>query len=198
MSSIIFERFADYILKKEKSKKNFVHKIINQGDYEAKKDYYLQLRIKLINLLKKNKSLEELDELISVVSSKKTNNYRVLIENIQSFLKGRNYKWIDPQKGEINYSGLTVNVNPEIGLLIDGTTYYIKIYFKQQEISIKKVCILEKIMQDFCKEENNNVKLAVWDIKRCKMHFKDSQEIINIDYDLNKEALNWLRYAAEE
>lgn len=198
MAGLIFEKFADYVLKKEKFKKNFVHQVISQGKYEPRQDYYLQLRTRLISLLRKNVSLSELENIIANVSERKTSNYTILIENIQNFLRGKRYTWIEPIKNEIDYSGLIIKVNPEIGLEIDGTIYYIKMYFKQKEISIQKVGILEKMMQDACKTETTNVKLAIWDIRRCKIYSKDSQEEISINYDLQKEALSWLKYANDE
>lgn len=198
MANLIFEKFADYVLKKEKYKKSFVHQTINQGKYEPQQDYYLQLRTRLISLLRKNIPLNELENIIGNISERKTGNYTTLIENIQSFLNGKRYKWVEPIKNEIDYSGLTIKVNPEIGLELDGTMYYIKMYFKQKEISIQKVSILEKMMQDACKTETVNVKLAIWDIRRCKIYSKESEEEISIDYDLQKEALSWLKYANDE
>ena len=68
---IVFERFADFLEKKERFKKTYVHKVINQGVYQPQEDYYLRLRQKLISLFRKHSSLDELDEILKKITPKK-------------------------------------------------------------------------------------------------------------------------------
>ena len=54
---IVFERFADFIEKKPNSKKKYVSKVMNQGQYQPQEDYYLQLRQKLKSVFRNHSSI---------------------------------------------------------------------------------------------------------------------------------------------
>ncbi|DAB14651.1 TPA: hypothetical protein CPU00_08930 [Candidatus Gastranaerophilales bacterium HUM_18] len=195
---IVFERFADFLEKKDRFKKNYVHKVISQGVYQPQEDYYLRLRQKLISLFRKNSSLDELDEILKKITPKKFDNYETLIDQIQNFMQGKTYTWITPPRYQIDYSRLELTVNPEIGLCIEGEDYFIKMYFKKQPLNATKVKVMIKIMQDTFKEDYPNARYAVWDIRQNIFYDKKANEVIKIPYNLKQEALIWLKYASEE
>lgn len=197
-SVIIYEWFANFVTEKPNKRKKYVNKIINKEPYAFEKDYYSVLRIKLISTIKKNKSLIELNQMLKKINPKKHNHYEVLIDQIQNFMQGVKYIWVEPPKNIIEYSGLQLKVNPEIGININGETLFIKMYFKQDQIENEKVNIMLKIMQDSIKEDYQNAKVAILDVRRCELHKKDINEEIIIPYNLDQEARVWQRYVEED
>ena len=87
MPDIVFERFADYLIKKIQHRKSYVKRIVNQKKYDPVEDYYLKLRQRLISLLKKQAPLSELDNIIKNLTPKRIDNYEFLIDQIQLFLQ---------------------------------------------------------------------------------------------------------------
>lgn len=197
-SVIIYEWFANFVTEKPNKRKKYVNKIINKEPYAFEKDYYSVLRIKLISTIKKNKSLIELNQMLKKINPKKHNHYEVLIDQIQNFMQGVKYIWVEPPKNIIEYSGLQLKVNPEIGININGETLFIKMYFKQDQIENEKVNVMLKIMQDSIKEDYQNAKVAILDVRRCELHKKDINEEIIIPYNLDQEARVWQRYVEED
>ena len=197
-SVIIYEWFANFVTEKPNKRKKYVNKIINKEPYAFEKDYYSVLRIKLISTIKKNKSLIELNQMLKKINPKKHNHYEVLIDQIQNFMQGVKYIWVEPPKNIIEYSGLQLKVNPEIGININGETLFIKMYFKQDQIENEKVNVMLKIMQDSIKEDYQNAKVAILDVRRCVLHKKDINEEIIIPYNLDQEARVWQRYVEED
>ena len=197
-SVIIYEWFANFVTEKPNKRKKYVNKIINKEPYAFEKDYYSVLRIKLISTIKKNKSLIELNQMLKKINPKKHNHYEVLIDQIQNFMQGVKYIWVEPPKNIIEYSGLQLKVNPEIGININGETLFIKMYFKQNQIENEKVNVMLKIMQDSIKEDYQNAKVAILDVRRCELHKKDINEEIIIPYNLDQEARVWQRYVEED
>lgn len=195
---IIYEWFANFVTEKPNKRKRYVNKIINKEPYAFKKDYYSILRIKLISAIKKNKSLIELNQMLKKINPKKHDHYEVLIDQIQNFMQGIKYIWVEPPKNIVEYSGLQLKVNPEIGINIKGETLFIKMYFKQDQIENEKVNVMLKIMQDSIKEDYQNAKVAILDIRRCELHKKDINEEITIPYNLDQEARVWQRYVEED
>lgn len=55
-----------------------------------------------------------------------------------------------------------------------------------------------KIMQDSIKEDYQNAKVAILDVRRCELHKKDINEEIIIPYNLDQEARVWQRYVEED
>ena len=192
---IVFERFADFLIKNQRYKKNYVHNVMQKGAYKPEQDYYLKLRQKLISLFKKNASLNELDNILKKITPKKFNNYEILIEQIQNFMQGKKYTWIMPPRNTIDYAGLVLTVNPEISLNIDGEIFLIKMYFKKKELSNSKAKIMQKIMQDALQNGTSNVKVAIWDIRRGMLYDVSINKKIKVPYNLEQEALNWQKYA---
>lgn len=195
---IIYEWFANFVTEKPNKRKRYVNKIINKEPYAFEKDYYSVLRIKLISAIKKNKSLIELNQMLKKINPKKHNHYEVLIDQIQNFMQGVKYIWVEPPKNIIEYSGLQLKVNPEIGINIKGETLFIKMYFKQDQIENEKVNVMLKIMQDSIKEDYQNAKVAILDVRRCELHKKDINEEFIIPYNLDQEAKVWQKYVKED
>ncbi len=195
---IVFERFADFLIKKQQYKKSYVHNVIQKGIYKPEQDYYLKLRQKLITLFKKNIPLSELDNILKKIASTKFSNYEILIDQIQNFMQGKKYSWITPPRNAIVYAGLELTVNPEIGLNINNETYLIKMYFKKIKLDPTKARIMQKIMQDALKDETANIKIAIWDIRRGVLYDTQVDREIKVPYDFEQEALIWQKYAEED
>lgn len=194
---IIYEWFANFVIEKPNKRKRYVNKVINKGPYSFEKDYYSIFRAKLISAIKKNKSLIELNNMLKKINPRKYNHYEVLIDQIQNFMQGVKYIWVEPPKNIIEYSGLQLKVNPEIGININGETLFIKMYFKQEQINTKKVNVMLKIMQDSIKEDYPNAKVAILDIRHCELHKRDVNEEVVIPYNLDQEAKVWQKYVEE-
>ena len=196
--AIIYEWFANFVTEKPQKRKSFVSKVINKEPYVFYKDYYLALRTKLISLIKKNQSLTNLKDILKKIKPKKYIHYEELIDQIQGFMQGINYTWVEPPRKTIEYSGLLLKVNPEIGLKINEKVLFIKMYFKQSPIDNAKIKVMQKIMQDALIDEFQDAEVAIWDIRRGLLYQARVNEDIKIPYNLEQEALIWKKYAEED
>lgn len=192
MSEIGYDSFTDYILKKEKQKKKFVQSIKTRGAYSPERDYYLPFRRSVKRVCKKNDDLSKLDEMHSKLSDpRKKSGYTILIKNIKEFLQSKDYSWIDLDKATLFYGKLAISVNPELGLEIGNTKYFIKLYLKKPKITIEKINLLKKIMQDAYTNVDENIHVAIFDVRRGNFYSVPSQQSVGLTYDLDKEASNW-------
>lgn len=199
MKKILYGSFVDYILTRDKSKKRFIKNLKKRGNYNVAQDFYMPLRTCLIQLCKKNKSIEELDTMYNkLADERKKVNYASVISKIKEFLQNEKYLWVQPDKLQVMYGGLEISVNPELGLKIGDQTHFIKLYFKKDKISRVKVNLLLKIMQDTYRQNKDNIIVSIWDIRNGLLYSNSADENINIPYDLELEALNWLKTWEEE
>lgn len=127
--------------------------------YAKEKDYYMLLRGRLIGVLKDSRHIDELFiavERTGVPHKKK--NYKECISGITTFIRTNNIKWCGSVSGEWGYGGLSVNVNPELGLEIGGIKYAVRVYFKKDELmKIGKDSILYLIDHVIEKSKSDHV-----------------------------------------
>lgn len=191
MSEIGYDSFADYILKKEKYRKNFVKSIKKRGAYDPRTDFYLQFRRSLKKACK-NCNLNLLDEMLSkLTNSNKKSGYPILVAKIKEFLISKNYAWAEPVKKIIQYDDLLLRVNPELGLELGDTTYFIKLYLKKPKITVEKINILKKIMQEAYSETEGNIQVGILDVRSGNLYSIPINQTMKLSYDLTKEASSW-------
>ena len=195
---IIYEWFANFVTEKPQKRKSYVSKVINKEPYVFYKDFYSVLRTKLISILRNKKPLTELNGILKNQKPIRQNHYEILINQIQNYFKDKRYTWIEPPKNIIEYSGLLLKVNPEIGLKLSNRTLFIKMYLKQPLISNSKIKVMQKIMQDTLKDLYPDARVAILDIRRGILHEVSINERIKIPYNLEHEALIWQKYAEED
>lgn len=194
MGEVMYTDFAEYIIKKDKYKKNFVRGIKKRGPYSPKTDYYLQLRVTTKQTCKKLDNLNKLDEMVSkLTNSNKKNSYPALIAKIKEFLASKKYTWVEPSKEIIQYGNLAIRINPELGLRIGNTTYFIKLYLKKPKITMEKINILKKIMQEAYSKLDENIHVAVFDARSGNLYSIPIDQTMELPYNLNKEASNWCK-----
>ena len=195
---VIYEWFANFVTEKPQKRKGYVSNVINKEPYVFYKDFYSVLRTKLTSILRNNKPLTELNEILKNQKPIRQFHYETLINQIQYFFKGKKYTWIEPPKNIIEYSGLQLKVNPEIGLRCNDKTLFIKMYLKQPPISNSKIVVMQKIMQDALKDVYPDAEVAILDIRCGILHDVSINEEIKIPYNLEQEALIWKKYAEED
>lgn len=195
---IIYEWFANFVTENVRKRKKYVSTIVNKEPYSYITDFYLKLRRNLVSIIKKNESLTDLNNILKNLNPQKHVHYETLIEQIQNFMQGIRYTWVEPLKNTIEYSGLLLKVNPEIGLKINNETLFIKLYFKKPPIDDMKVKVMQKIMQDALQHDFPETKVAILDIRRCILYKATIDEEIKIPYNLEQEALVWQKYAEED
>ena len=195
---IVYEWFANFVTEKARKRKKYVSTIVNKEPYSHITDFYLKLRRNLVSIIKKNKSLTDLNDILKNLNPQKQVHYETLIDQIQNFMQGIKYSWVEPPKNTIEYSGLLLKVNPEIGLKINNETLFIKLYFKKSPINGMKVKVMQKIMQDALQSDFPETKVAILDIRRGILYKTIINEEIKIPYNLEQEALLWQKYAEED
>jgi len=193
MKKITYGSFAEYILKKDKSKMRFVRNFKERKAYSVEKDFYKPLRDCILKICKQNKSIDELDNMHNKLSdARKKVCYAPTINGFKDFLQGRKYKWVNPERVILNYSDLDVIVNPELGLEIGNTLYFIKLHLNKERIPKEKVDLLMKIMQDSYKDSNKNIMVAVLDVRNGFFYTANIESDLKIPYKLDIEAQNWI------
>lgn len=147
--------FVDFISQSGTPKLTVVKNVRKQEQdgYGFQSDFWKILKGGIINFHKRGgteKSL--LDEIVSKTNdTKRKIRYQESIRLYKKFLGRKELIWFDPPKPEWKYGDLSVRVNPELGLIIDGQKHIIKMNFKSEdkvELSKQRASILQLLMSD--------------------------------------------------
>ena len=164
-------QFISYTLKTSSGQLSEVRKIKYQNEYNPAGDYYKNLREGIIKYHSEKKPLEFLYDLPNKVDPKKQPKYHALIKGYKRFLGRKDIVWFNPPKAIWSYEELVVRSSPELGLILNGQPYLIKLHFKDVAISKKASKDILTLMahSSYDRELPHNIKFAILDIHKSKL-----------------------------
>ena len=177
--------FIGFVNKMGNAKLNHVKSIKDRPEYEPYMDFYKPLREAILKLHKKNQKKEVLDTVLEgLTDDKKKRCYPDLIDGYKKFLGRKKFEWIKPPKKDWKIGGITITINPEIGLeekKKNGSSnfYIIKLYFKEDALKKAQADQILTLMEMQLRSKVNEpeIKFAILDIRRGKLHIKQGQEL---------------------
>ncbi|PRR86009.1 hypothetical protein [Clostridium luticellarii] len=186
--------FTDFSLTTDSRKLNKVREIKNRArsTYTPATDYWKQLREEIVNINKNKLSLEHLKNLSNTIDPKKRSNYIKAINGYIKFFKKYlkdDFTFFAPKKDLWNYDTLSINVNPELGFVIDKKLYLIKLYFKEATTSAEIILnktraeeiayLMWTTLSDFYKNKN---------VSMCFLNVSKGQLVIP-EFDKNDQKI---------
>jgi len=165
--------FVDVVSKSGTPKATKVRSVINRAKYSPATDFYKPLRDCIVdthlNDLHKA-SLYKLNH--KLTDEKKMKNYPAAIEGYTAWWGNKTLKWFEPVNDTFERHGVSVSVNPELGLLINEVPHLIKLYFKADALTKNRIDIathlMEECLRPYC---SRGEIMAVLDVRTGKLFF---------------------------
>lgn len=150
MPEISLTDFVDFVVKAGTPKLTKVRQIKERGEYGPATDFWRPLREAIVAFHKNGgRNKQQLDGVLrGLTDQKKQNRYPEAIEGYKKFLGRKQIQWFEPCKAIWSNSALDVRINPEIGLIISGERYVIKLYFKDERLEKRKVDVVLTLMEE--------------------------------------------------
>ncbi len=175
--------FVDIVHRAGTSKATHAQRILGRGEYRPFQDYYRPLREHIVEVHANDQGKAALQAVLLGVSDNKQDNYARLVESYSSWWGNKRLSWFQPPRGGYTHSGITVNINPELGLRINGVDHVIKLYFKSEKLAQSRANIILGLMD---KRLKTDATMSVLDISRKKL-FKPTIPIPNLKQIVNGE-----------
>jgi hypothetical protein len=99
---------------------------------------------------------------------KKVKRYPDTIKAYQKFVGKKHLAWFKPPSALWSYGGLTVRVNPELGLHFDGKKHVVKLYFKEERPTKQRLNVVLAMMRVSLSLGEDAVP-AVLDVSNCRL-----------------------------
>lgn len=180
--------FVDFVAANGTSRITKVTEIKHRPDYDVASDFYRPLRKSIVAVHQEGRELSDLEDLLpTLTDARKQSNYPPLIAAYQKALS-MDWTWFEPPRSEWSHAGLSVTVNPELGLVIKGIPHIIKLYFKQAPlVPQRNNAILELLSEAFGKRDAA-AKMAVLDVRNGKLLTPRTRTRRGTDLFLQSEA----------
>ncbi|MDN4166058.1 hypothetical protein QWY31_11130 [Cytophagales bacterium LB-30] len=158
--------------------------------YSPLKDFYKPLREKMIDVFRRDGDISEYEDFLRNLSHDlKREHYRPLISSIrQLYKKYKRIEWFVPRSAIWSYDKLQVTVNPELGLILDGRFFLVKLYFKNKKLEKSEQESILAIMEDAFSSEDLGAECVIWDLPRNKIIKSKGK---------SKDLINYMRMEVE-
>lgn len=148
MITISLTDFIEFITRSGPPKLTEVRRLKSRGDYHPVKDYWGPLRDHIVDYHKVGEGDKRFLDTIVQTFDKDTKqaNCRALVGNYKQFLGKKAIESLPPPRAKWSYKTLTVRINPELYLVMNGTRHIIKLYFKGAPLSKSKTELIHLLM----------------------------------------------------
>jgi len=173
MIQISMTEFVDFVTKAGPPRLTVVKHVKERHEekYDPKTDFYKKLRDGIVHHHQNGQPKSDLDAVARGVTDKnKIKTYPILIQAYKRFLGNKKITWFKPTKTTWDHGNLSVNVNPELGLSINGVQHLVKLYFKADKLTKSQLQAILHLMQLELTQAKNPSSLCVLDVRNCKLH----------------------------
>ncbi|HSN98769.1 MAG TPA: hypothetical protein VLS89_10810 [Candidatus Nanopelagicales bacterium] len=182
MDKISMTYFVDFVLKAGTPKLTGVREFKERKD-ELFTDFYRQVRESIVDMHRGGKSDRVLDDFLAAQTDERRRRiYPGLVAGYRKFLASGKTTWFDPPLGTHRLGEVEVNVNPELGLVIDGKPHVIKMYFRGEPLSAKRLTVILNLLTNGLADvAAPGTVFAVLDVRKAKLHtFKAGNPRLNV------------------
>jgi len=192
MINISLTTFVDFVSKAGPPKMTVVKNWKNKEEYNPASDFYKPIRDRIVEMHKDGHSLSHLTHLLGTLTDKKKETvYPEIVDGYKSWRGRKTLEWFDPPSSNWENDDVSISVNPELGLLINGKPHLIKLYFKNDPLAKNRIDMITHLMETTCQRlAPKDTVMAVLDTRRSKL-IVPTVPIPGLDALIQAEAAYW-------
>lgn len=166
---------------------------LNRGEYDPRTDFWKKLRERIQDTHQRGQPVRTLQGLLDeVTDQKKLDSYSAAITGYLRFIGRKRVSYFEPPRAEWEHGDLAVRVNPELGLTIRDQPHVIKLYFRKDPLSKRKVDAVLALMDDALADQMEpNAVVSVLDVQQAHVYVP-TRQVADIDTVLAGEAASFL------
>lgn len=180
MESISLSYFVDFVLRSGTPKLTGVKEFKENKD-EIYTDFYKSVREAIVEMHQTGLEPSCLDAFVEAqTDTRRCRIYPGVVAGYQKFLRSGKMKWFEPPTRALPLGGIALNVNPEVGLVIDGTPHAIKLYFRSDPLSSKRVAVIIHLLTTAFATTWPGTVFSVLDVRNAKLHSSKPNPRLNL------------------
>jgi len=170
MDRISLTYFVDFVLASGTPKLRGVR------DYKERKDdlcsdFYRPIREAVVNMHRQGLSVLTFDDVCrNETDETRKKHYPRVVAGYRAFLAEGAKNFFEPPRTSLSLGALEVDINPELGLIIDGKKHLVKLYFRNDPLTSKRTALVLALLSRGLCEANPEFVPAVLDVRSAKLH----------------------------
>lgn len=170
MDRISLTYFVDFILASGTPKLRGVR------DYKERKDdlcsdFYRPIREAVVNMHRQGLSASTLDDVCrNETDETRKKHYGRVVAGYRAFLAQGAKNFFEPPRTGLSLGALEVDINPELGLIIDGKKHLVKLYFRNDPLTPRRTALVLALLSRGLCETAPEFVPAVLDVRSAKLH----------------------------
>lgn len=171
MDKLSMRYFVDFALKAGTPKLADVREFKERKD-ELFTDFYRQVREAIVEMHKAGKSTAVLDEFLAAqTDDRRRRIYPSIVSGYKKLLESHDIRWFEPPAVAYPLGDLKINVNPELGLVVEGVPHLLKMYFRQEPLSAKRMSVILNLLHSGLSDVvAPGTVFGVLEVRRAKIH----------------------------
>lgn len=163
--------FVDVVSASGSTKANKVTRIKTRPEYRPAFDFYKPLRDRIIEAHSRGFPRTYIGQLMpSIKDKKKIANYPNAIQGYTKWWGRKKMEWFDPPRLLFTKHDIDVSVNPELGLVINGDSYLIKLYFKADPLTKNRIDVIHYLMNKRLQSKcPTDTQMAILDVRKSRL-----------------------------
>jgi len=194
MPEISLTDFVDFVISSGTPKLSKVRQIKERGEYKPAFDFWKPIREGVVSFHRsRSQDRRDLDRILTPIDDpNKLGKYPDCIRGYRRFLGRKRITWFNPPSGRWGPRNLTIRVNPELGLNINGVPHIVKLYFKKDPLSRRRVDIIILLLHAALgRTARQGTHYAILDVPRGRL-FEDDAPSTSLLPLLRGEAMSFV------
>lgn len=170
MDRISLTYFVDFILASGTPKLRGVRDYKERKD-DLASDFYRPIREAVVNMHRNGSPISTLEEVCrNETDETRKKHYPRVIAGYRAFLALGPKNFFEPPRMGLSLGPLEVDINPELGLVIDGKKYLVKLYFRNDPLAPKRTALILALLSRGLCTSNPEFVPAILDVRSAKLH----------------------------
>ncbi len=162
--------FVDIVSKKGRPKATKVRQVSTRDEYHPAHDYYRTTREKLIEHARGLVGDAHLDLFAASVPLNKQENVARIVSGYRRWRGRKRVRWFDPAVGPFIADGIEISVNPEMGVVVGGTSHVVKLYFKSEKLKKLDIDVIHHLMERTLRKQSpRGAVMCILDVRHGKL-----------------------------
>lgn len=168
MESIQMGAFLDFVLTTGTSRTSLIKALLHR-DHPL--EFYKPVREAIVDMHQRGVDTSALDAfLVSLADARERRIFPKVVDGYKKFLRQGKMTWFEPPLRHHQIGPITVDVTPELGLLIDGRPHAIKLYLRGDPITPLRVMLTNQLLWGAFINTWPGTVYAVLDVRRAKLY----------------------------
>jgi len=168
MEKVSLTYFVDFVLSSGTPKLTGVREYKERKD-ELSMDFYRPMREAIVEMHRKGEPSAVLDEVAATQAVERRRRiYPVVASGYRRFLASRDVRWFEPPQASHRLGDIELNINPELGLVIDGRPHLVKLHMRCERLASRRAALMLGLLSAGLKSAEHEI--AVLDVQRARLH----------------------------